>query len=98
MTDRSKADIALAFAEQHAGDYRYVAASSQWMRWRASCWRLDRTFAAFDAARTLCRQAGDARFQTVATVERLAKTDPRIAATAGQFDADPDVLNMPEPV
>jgi putative DNA primase/helicase len=88
--------IALAFAEQHADDYRYVAASSHWMRWRTSCWRQERTLAAFDAARTLCRQARDARAKTVAAVERLAKTDRRIAATAEQFDANHDVFNMLE--
>jgi hypothetical protein len=29
-------NVALAFAAQHADDYRYVAASSHWMRWQAS--------------------------------------------------------------
>jgi hypothetical protein len=88
--------VALAFAGQHADNYRYVAASSQWMRWRASCWRLDQTLAAFDAARTLCRQAGDANAKTVAAVERLAKTDRRIAATAEQFDASRTLFNLPD--
>jgi bifunctional DNA primase/polymerase-like protein/D5-like protein len=88
--------IALAFAEQHAGDYRYVAASRQWMRWRASCWRPEQTLAAFDSARTLCRRAGDAQAKTVAAVERLAKTDRRIAATAEQFDASRTLFNMPD--
>jgi hypothetical protein len=88
--------VALAFAEQHADDYRYVAASSQWMRWRASCWRPEQTLAAFDAARTLCRQAGDADAKTVAAVERLAKTDRRIAAAAEQFDASPTLFNLPD--
>jgi hypothetical protein len=88
--------IALAFAEQHSGDYRYVAASGQWMRWGGSCWRPEQTLAAFDSARTLCRLAGDAQAKTVAAVERLAKTDRRIAATAEQFDASPNVFNMPD--
>jgi hypothetical protein len=86
--------IALTFAEQHADDYRYVAASSQWMRWRDSCWRPEQTLAAFDSARTLCRRAGDAQAKTVAAVERLAKADRRIAATAEQFDASPNLFNM----
>jgi hypothetical protein len=66
------------------------------MRWRASCWRPEQTLAAFDAARTLCRQAGDARAKTVAAVERLAKTDRRVAVEAEQFDTGPDVFNMPD--
>jgi hypothetical protein len=94
---REEDSIALAFAEQHVGDYRYVAASRQWMRWRASCWRPEQTLAAFDSARTLCRRAGDAKAKTVAAVEQLAKTDRRIAATAEQFDANPDVFNTPNP-
>jgi hypothetical protein len=94
--NRLEDSIALAFAEQHTNDYRYVAASSQWMQWRASCWRPEQTLAAFDAARTLCRQAGDARAKTVAAVERLAKTDRRIAATTEQFDANQDVFNAPD--
>jgi hypothetical protein len=88
--------IALDFAEQHADDYRYVAASGQWMRWIGSCWRPERTLAAFDSARTLCRRAGDAQAKTVAAVERLAKADRRIAATAEQFDASPKLFNMPD--
>jgi hypothetical protein len=88
-------DVALAFAAQHADQFRYVAASSQWMRWNVSRWMPEQTLAAFDEARTLCRQAGDADAKVVAAVERLAKTDRRIAATTEQWDADPEMINTP---
>jgi hypothetical protein len=33
--------------------------------------------------------------ETVASVERLAKADRRLAATIGQWDHNPELLNMP---
>jgi putative DNA primase/helicase len=36
--------------------------------------------------------------KTIAAIERLAKSDRRIAATTGQWDADPDVFNTPTEV
>jgi hypothetical protein len=87
--------IALAFAEQNADDYRYIAASSQWMRWSTSRWKPEQTLAAFDEARRLCRQAGDAQAKTVAAVERLAKSDRRIAATSEHWDTEAKLINTP---
>jgi putative DNA primase/helicase len=83
---------ALAFAKQHADDYRYVAANFRWMLWNGARWQPEKTLAAFDAARALCREAGDARAKIVAAVATLARTDRRIAATIEQFDADHDLL------
>jgi len=86
---------ALAFAEQHGDDYRYVAASGRWMRWAGPRWQAEPTLAAFDASRALCRGAGDARAKTVSAVVTLARTDRRIAATADQWDRDPDIIATP---
>ena len=85
--------VALDFAEQHAGDVRYIAASSQWMCWTGARWQSEKTLIAFDDARKLCRNAGDARAKTVAAVTNLARADRRIAATIEQWDADLDLLN-----
>jgi putative DNA primase/helicase len=85
--------IALEFAEQHTEAYRYVAKSSQWLRWGGSCWRGEDTLAAFDASRALCRRAGDARAKTVAAVVALVRTDRRLAATADQWDRNTMLLN-----
>src|SRR5262249_46284509 len=84
---------ALTFAEQHADDYRYVAKSSQWLRWAATRWHPEDTLAAFDASRVLCRAAGDCRAKTVAAVIALARSDRRMAATADQWDANSMLLN-----
>jgi hypothetical protein len=87
--------VALDFAEQHADDLRYVAKSSQWMRWAASRWQAEDTLAAFDLSRALCRVAGDSRAKTVAAVVTLARSDRRMAATVDQWDAPANVLNTP---
>lgn len=96
--------LALLFAEEHADNLRYVAFSSRWLRWNGIRWEPDRTLSAFDSARLICRVAAAecndqkvaaslASAKTVAAVERLAKTDRRIAATLEQFDASPDIFS-----
>jgi putative DNA primase/helicase len=99
--------LALHFAEKHADDLRYVAASGKWFVWTGTYWRRDDTLLAFDRVRSVRRAATAraesaktkrdlARAQTVAAVERLAKADRRLAATVDQWDADPWLLNTPE--
>ena len=85
--------VALDFAALHTDDYRYVAQTSNWLRWDAMRWQAEKTLAAFDVSRTLCRQTGDGRAETVAAVVNLARTDRRIAATVEQWVHDPDLLN-----
>ncbi|MHB8887149.1 MAG: hypothetical protein ACYC5H_19105, partial [Methylovirgula sp.] len=103
FTDES---LALRFAEVHAQDLRYVAAWGKWLSWTGAHWRFDDTLFAFDQARVVCREAAAecnkpkissvlASAKTVAAVERLAKSDRRIAATVDQWDADPWLLNTP---
>jgi P4 family phage/plasmid primase-like protien len=86
-------EVALAFAETHAEDFRYVAKSSQWMRWNGSHWEREDTLKAFDASRKLCRDAGDAKARTVAAVVALARSDRRMAAAADQWDCDQMLFN-----
>jgi hypothetical protein len=88
--------VALAFAEQRAEHFRYIAASKHWMRWVGSHWQVEQTLGAFDEARKLCRTAGDAKAKTVASVVTLARSDRRIAATADQWDRDPWSFNTGE--
>lgn len=98
-------DLALEFAVRHAARLRYVALWGRWMRWEATVWREDTTLAVFDAVRQMIRGMRDgveernaARLlsaQTVSAVERLAKSDRRLAATVDQWDADPMLLGTP---
>jgi putative DNA primase/helicase len=99
--------LALRFAERHAGVLRYVAAWGKWLMWKnGQRWCFDDTLNVYDRARHICReaasQANELRIQmavasakTVAAVERLARTDRRLAATTDQWDADPWALNTP---
>ena len=94
--------IALAFAERHAHELRYVAVRARWMHYDGTRWVQDDTLHAFDRARVICREialdcdkpaSGVASAATVAAVERLAKADRRLAATAAQWDATYWLLN-----
>jgi putative DNA primase/helicase len=90
--------VALQFAAVHELDYRYVAQTGKWIIWRETRWQAENTLKAFDAARALCRDGGDADAKVVAAVERLARADRRIAATVEQWDADPHILCTPDGV
>jgi putative DNA primase/helicase len=97
--------LALRFAERYADKLRYVAAWTKWLIWNGHYWQFDDTLKAFDYARKTCRGAAsecDKKFanaiasaKTVAAVERLARADRRLAATADQWDVDPWLLNTP---
>ena len=97
--------IALVFAERHSHELRYVAAWGRWQSYEGRRWAHDSTLHAFDRARAICREiavdcerAGSAiaSAKTVAAVERLARADRRLAATATQWDANSWVLNTGE--
>jgi putative DNA primase/helicase len=99
--------LALRFADLHANDLRYVAAWGRWLHWTGAKWEHDDTLRAFDFARAVCREASArcnndkvaaiiASARTVAAVERLAKSDRRLASTTEQWDSDPWLLNTPK--
>src|SRR5262245_3145121 len=101
--------LALRFAECYGDELRYVAKWSQWLRWDGRRWRFDDTLAAFDGARLICRAAAAecnepkpakeiASAKTVAAVERMARSDRRLAATVEQWDADLWLVNTPDGV
>jgi putative DNA primase/helicase len=99
--------LALRFADRHEGALRFVAAWGQWFRYDGKVWRQDATLHAFDLARRICREASAecngkkgekaalASAKTVAAIERLARSDRRMAAIIDQWDADPWLLNTP---
>ena len=94
--------IALLFAERYAEELRHVAAWGWWLSYDGSRWVRDETLRAFDLARAICREiavecekaaSAIASAKTIAAVERLAKADRRLAATASQWDADGGAIN-----
>jgi len=103
--------LALEFADRHAEDLRFVATWNKWLFWDCGHWRFEETLRAWDFAREVCRAAADdcgkikagtapsiASAKTVAAVERMARSDRRIAATIDQWDNDPWLLNTPDGV
>jgi hypothetical protein len=87
--------IALAFADRHAHELRYVNAWGRWLSFDGSRWADDTTLHTFDRVRAICREiafVGDkparavASAKTVVAVERLARADRRFAAIAEQWD------------
>jgi putative DNA primase/helicase len=89
--------IALAYADRHAHELRYVAAWSRWLSYDGTRWDFDTTLHAFDRARAICRKVAlecekpgvanaVASAKTVAAVVRLAAADRRLAATVAQWD------------
>ncbi len=99
--------LALRFAELHAGDLRYVAALNMWYHYDGKRWQQDQTLKSVDLVREVCRAAAAecgngpvgtklASSATVYAVQRLARSDSRLAATVAQWDAEPWLLNTPE--
>jgi putative DNA primase/helicase len=90
--------IALAFADRHAHELRYAAPWGRWLNFDKVRWAPDETLHVFDRARVICREVATAgpkpigaiaSAKTVAAVERLARSDRRLAATTAQWDAQP---------
>jgi putative DNA primase/helicase len=72
------------------------------MVWDGTRWSDDVTRKAADLARIVCDDAANelsnqsiGRAKTVSSVLYLASVDRRVAATIGQWDADPWLLNTP---
>jgi putative DNA primase/helicase len=93
------------FVSRYADNLCYVAAWGKWLEWDGQRWRFDDTLHAYDLARRICREIASsyeikigkaiASAKTIAAVERMGKTDRRIAAVTDQWDCDPWLLNTP---
>ncbi|MEZ5764894.1 MAG: phage/plasmid primase, P4 family [Xanthobacteraceae bacterium] len=99
--------IALKVAERFEGDFLYVASWKQWLRWDGHRYRVDDTLKVFDSVRGVARSIANgcndprqakaiAGATTIAGVERLARSDPRLSASAFEFDVDPMKMNTPD--
>jgi putative DNA primase/helicase len=102
----SEEALALQFADRHCNELRYVAAWNKWLRWNGCCWRFDEKRETYTLARALCRAEAAqlnkpkdtkamASAKTRAAVVSLAGEDRRLAASVGQWDAAPWLLNTP---
>ena len=102
ISPTSEDAIALAFADRHGDELRYVAQWGRWLAYNGARWVPDETLHVFDRARAICREiAADAdkgansisSAKTVAAVEKLARADRRLAATSAQWDTSAELLN-----
>jgi putative DNA primase/helicase len=98
--------LAVRFAVRHAREWRYVAVFGKWFVYNGVRWRADETLEVVHLIRKICCDASAecrksglalslASASTVAAVERLARSDRRLAATADQWDQDLWALNTP---
>lgn len=98
--------LALRFTSAYKDSFRYTAVWGRWSVWDGKRWKRDDVLHVFDAARRICRDASAecekaqlrnriSSAPTISGVERLARADRRHAATVGQWDADPWLLNRP---
>lgn len=107
LPHRSSEDgLALRLVDEAAGRVRWVQAWGHWMLWDGQCWvedmKLEMINRARKVARTAAREHGlpsdDAAIlsrKTIAAIEALARSDPRVAAIPEQWDRDPWLLNTP---
>jgi len=96
--------LALTLAAKYQDTLRYVNEWSTWLAWDGVIWKPEKTLKVFDLARAVCREAAQAtekqsvksklsQAATVTAVERMAKADRQLAATADLWNGDPFQLN-----
>jgi putative DNA primase/helicase len=96
---------AIEFARRYAGELRFCHDTGAWFQWDGSVWRQNRTGLAFQFARQLARDLAGSESDKVryvasktsfaAGVERFARSDPALAVTSEQWDADHMLLGTP---
>jgi putative DNA primase/helicase len=94
--------IAETFAQRYEGRLTYVHEFGAWLEFNGSRWLKDPTRKAFEYARQLCREMGNGKQTTKAAffsgVEQIAKCDPRLSSSSGEFDSNNYELNTPKGV
>jgi len=99
--------LARRLIDKHGDRLRYVEVWGRWLLWDGKRWQDDQTRAVIDLARGTCREYGQIseklqarleRASTIEAVERLARSDRRVAATPDLWDSDPYLLNTPDGV
>ncbi|QCX50007.1 phage/plasmid primase, P4 family [Ralstonia pseudosolanacearum] len=98
--------LATAFTRRYGDDWRYCSLWGKWLVWTGVRWNSDQLLYVTHLSRGICRAASlkaDAARQktklassaTIASVEKIARSDPKHAATADEWDADVWALNTP---
>jgi putative DNA primase/helicase len=98
--------LATAFTRCYSEDWRYCALWGKWLVWTGVRWNVDQVLYVSHLARGICRaasrKAGSSRLKgklassaTINSVEKIARSDPKHASTADEWDADVWALNTP---
>lgn len=96
--------LAATFTQRFSKDWRYVAAWGRWLTWTGRRWNEDIVLHVQHLVRGICRSAAAradsprlkarlASASTISAVERIARSDPKHAATVDEWDADIWLLN-----
>ena len=104
--DLTEDQVALAFAERHAGKLLFCHTAGAWYSWTGAVWVKEETRLAYSWARDLCREfaSGDGSLKARATlgrantssgVERFAQADRAFAVTSPVWDKDHWLLGTP---
>jgi len=102
----SEDDIADRFAARYRNRLRFVAARGRWMRWNGKVWVADETAKTLELVRRMARAAAamiDDRTMSrrlcseklYRSVEKIARSDPRMAEAATVWDRGDMVINTP---
>ncbi|WP_210252975.1 phage/plasmid primase, P4 family [Beijerinckia sp. L45] len=96
---------ARVLAERHAGTLRYCHDAKRWFVWDSVLWRRDCSEHVLLRIRAIARELGTdpeglvgrntGGVTFIAGAERLARSEPALAATAKTWDADPWSLGTP---
>jgi putative DNA primase/helicase len=97
--------VARGFVDRYGDRVRFDHVASKWFLWVGDHWKRDDTQQAFQWSRELARHAsGDSvgselknarKASFAGGVERLARSDQKVAVTSEQWDPDPMVLGCP---
>ncbi|MCL9861852.1 phage/plasmid primase, P4 family, partial [Ralstonia solanacearum] len=98
--------LATAFTRRYGDDWRYCSLWGKWLVWTGVRWNHDQLLYVTHLSRGICRAASLkaqtprqkaklAGSSTIAAVEKIARSDPKHAATADEWDADVWALNTP---
>jgi putative DNA primase/helicase len=99
--------VALAFAEANHGRIVYDHTEECWFRWTGTQWLRDHRNSVFHDARDLTRTVRNqlnkapaplAKAAFVSAIERLCRSDPRLAVDFSVWDRNGDLLGTPDGV
>ncbi|KPF70251.1 hypothetical protein IP84_00320 [beta proteobacterium AAP99] len=98
--------LSTAFTRRYGEDWRYCALWGKWLVWTGVRWNPDQVLYVSHLSRGICRNASLkadnprlkgklASSATISSVEKIARSDPKHASTAEEWDADVWALNTP---